>query len=127
MKQEYSDPGVCFEIIASRIPALTRRRGPFHQVESLDVSGEQQIVDHLVALAIDLRVDAMDEGALDLREVDADIVRGRSRPDGLAPEIAGPPPDAQVVAAREGVVGFFEEIGRAPCRERGEVSGESVS
>ena len=64
MKQQNSDPAVGFEIVPGSIPSSPWNRGPFHKIECIDVSGEHQVVDHLVALAINLGIDAVDEGAL---------------------------------------------------------------
>jgi len=106
MQYQNGDAAVGFQFVAGGVEALPRNVRPFHQGESVHAPGEQQIVHDLLALGVDFRIDPVNERSVGFRKVDANIVRCRNRPHGLTAERAGPPPDAQVVAERERVVGL---------------------
>src|SRR5262249_33364087 len=95
--------------IACGVLAVLRHCRTLDQRDAAYVAAEDQIVDDLCTLAIDLRIDLVDECAILLRKLDAGIVRRRDHPHRLIFERIRPAPYAAVRAPTEGVVQLFKD------------------
>src|ERR1700760_1660619 len=93
LEQQHSHASVGTQRIARGVGRIERDAGTADKRNRADHPGIQQVTDNLGAFAIDFRIDLVDESAVTVRIVDANIMRGRTDPDRLPLESARPAED----------------------------------